>query len=387
MCPHQFGFRQGRSTQHAVTLLSENIRQNIDKGLCSCAVYIDTVRHATLLEKLPSYGIGDVELKWVCDCLFNRKQTLIFDNTSSCEENVTFGVTQGSILEPLLFGLIINDIHIPLTVANIILYADDTVLCCAGKSSNYIEHQLDNELQKGADSVDQNNMFIDLKKGNTEFVLYGSHQKLSKMPSVDIEIHNKTVHETRSYKYLGVDLDSHLNLHQHFDNVYKKASARVKLLSRIRENVTPYVAESIYESMIRPLLLYCYPLQLSLPQGTVSKLQYIQNRAAKIVNPKAKITSWDSIEKTRNTRVAIDVFKSLHNLLPEDLNAYFKRCEHEINTGGNGFFVVLPKMRTETGKRSFAYQGSHIFNRLEKTTSDEISIALLKEKLKLSKSL
>ena len=115
------------------------------------------------------------------------------------------------------------------------------------------------------------------------------------------------------YKYLGIELDNHLNLHQHFDNVYKKTPARVKLSSRIREKFSPCVAESIYKSMIRPLLLYCYPLQ---------------NRAAKIVNPKDKITSWESIEKTWNTRVAIDVLKSLHNLLTEDLNGYFKRCEH-----------------------------------------------------------
>ena len=105
------------------------------------------------------------------------------------------------------------------------------------------------------------------------------------------------------------------------------------------------------------------------------------------MNPRAKLTTWDSIEKTRNTRVAIDVFKSLHNLLPEDLNGYFKRCEHEINTRGNGSCVVLPKMRTETGKKSFAYQGARVFNRLEKTIRDEISLLLFKEKLKLSKSL
>ena len=92
------------------------------------------------------------------------------------------------------------------------------------------------------------------------------------------------------------------------------------------------------------------------------------------MNPKAKITSWDRIAKIRNTRVAIDVFRSLHNLLPEDLNGYFKRCEHEMNTRGHGSCVVLPNMRTETGKKSFAYQGDRIFNRLEKTTRDEMSI-------------
>ena len=105
------------------------------------------------------------------------------------------------------------------------------------------------------------------------------------------------------------------------------------------------------------------------------------------MNPRAKLTTWDSIEKTRNTRVAIDVFKSLHNLLPEDLNSYFKRCEHGINTRGNGSCVVLPKMRIETGKKSLAYQGARIFNRLEKTIRDERSLLLFKEKLKLSKSL
>ena len=241
-----------------------------------------------MLEKLPSYGIDDVELQWIGDYLFNRKQIVIFDNTSSCEENVTCGVPQGSILGPLLFGLIINDIHIPLTDADIILYADDTVLYCAGKNANKIEHLLNNELQKVAGWLDENNLFINLKKGKTEFVLYGSHQKLSKQPNVEIKIYNQTIHETKSYKYLGVDLDNHLNLHQHFDNVYKKASARVKLLSRIREKVSPYVAESIYKSMIRPLLLYCYPLQLSLPPRNSKQAAVYAKQSSQNCEPKCK---------------------------------------------------------------------------------------------------
>ena len=96
---------------------------------------------------------------------------------------------------------------------------------------------------------------------------------------------------------------------------------------------------------------------------------------------------WDSIEKTRKTRVAIDVFKSPHTLLPTGLNNYFKIHHHKINTRGNGSYVFLPKMRTETGKKSFAYQGACMYNRLEKFISEETSILLFKKKLELSKVL
>ena len=85
-------------------------------------------------------------------------------------------------------------------------------------------------------------------KGKTEFVLYGSHQKLSKQPNVKIS-HNQTIHETKSKKYFTEDLDSHLSVHQYFENVYKKESARVKFLSRIRKKVSPYIAESIYKTI------------------------------------------------------------------------------------------------------------------------------------------
>ena len=121
-----------------------------------CCLYrlpkaFDKVRYATLLEKLPSYGIDNAELHLTGDYLFNRKQKVIFDTCSY----VTCGVPQGSILGPLLFGFIMNDIHIPLTDTDITLYADDTVLSCARRNSKEIEHLLNNELQKVADWLDE----------------------------------------------------------------------------------------------------------------------------------------------------------------------------------------------------------------------------------------
>ena len=62
LSPYQFRFRRGRSTQHAVTYLTDQIRENIDKRYCTGAIYIDlrkvfdVVHHANLLG-LRSYGI------------------------------------------------------------------------------------------------------------------------------------------------------------------------------------------------------------------------------------------------------------------------------------------------------------------------------------------
>ena len=84
------------------------------------------------------------------------------------------------------------------------------------------------------------------------------------------------------------------------------------------------------------------------PKGLTTKLQHVQDRAVRIVSPSTKITSWDSIEKTWNTRVKFDAFKSVHNLLTKGVNSHFKTHHHKVNTRGRGTFIFLLKMRTET---------------------------------------
>ena len=127
--------------------------------------------------------------------------------------------------------------------------------------------------------------------------------------------------------------------------------------------------------------MYCYQLQLGLPKGTIDKLQSIQNRAAKIVSPREPLECWDKVAEVRNRRVVIDVFKCLNGLSPEQFTQYFKRHQHGKDTRGNNSSLVLPPIRTETGKRMFAFQGAQIFNKLPKDIRDEESLVRFKHKL------
>ena len=100
------------------------------------------------------------EMSWFSNYLFNRKQCV----ASSDMQAISCRVPQGSILGPLVFILLINDIESNLKLCNIILYADDTVLFYAGKTSTEIENILGSELEQIARWLNENNLVINLKK-------------------------------------------------------------------------------------------------------------------------------------------------------------------------------------------------------------------------------
>ena len=110
------------------------------KGKLTGAFFIDlrkafdTVDHQSLLAKLPYYGIENTELKWIHDYLSHRSQIVNYEGEKSKEEQILFGVPQGSILGPLLFLIHANDLHQQIQKSDIIMYADDTVLLFSDKN-------------------------------------------------------------------------------------------------------------------------------------------------------------------------------------------------------------------------------------------------------------
>lgn len=164
-------------------------------------------------------------------CLSGLNLSAIYDVSLSDEFHITTGVPQGSILGPLLFILYVKDIDDYLTCAEILKYADDTVLFLAGRTTREIEDQLTNEMEVVSNWLKENDLIINLNKSKTESMLFGTSRRVQNK-SLSVYFNEMVINSTITYKYLRVLLDQSLNLNQQFNIAFRKASGRSRLLKK-----------------------------------------------------------------------------------------------------------------------------------------------------------
>ena len=362
---HQFGFRNKMCTEHAVTLLLDYIRQKVDKGDMVGACFVDlskafdTISHSNLLNKLPRYGIHGQELAWFTDYLFHRKALVQYKQTRSDTFTITSGVPQGSILGPLLFLLLFNDLVDVVKHAQVLKYADDTVVYISGQNVKDISNLLSIDLSSISKWFEENELLMNPKQGKTEALLFGT-SKRTKQNIKDFEVYaNKSrIPITKEYKYLGVSVNSSLNMTSFFDKCYKKASSRLSLLAKLRYLMDVNVAKSIYQTMVLPALTYCGFHLLCLTATQEDKLASLHKRAEQIVKSK----EIRSVSSANQKRACQFVKSCLDGNVIEPFKHYFTLSSHQKNTRNNDKMVLLPKIRTEYGRKSFQFTGGKRFN-------------------------
>ena len=88
----------------------------------------------------------------------------------------------------------------------------------------------------------------------------------------EVKFNNQYINETKSYKYLGVEVDHTLNLNSYFDKTYKKITSRLRLLNELRSSMTASEVANIYNMVIVPLFSYCSLLKPTLTQTQVNRI-------------------------------------------------------------------------------------------------------------------
>ena len=157
---------------------------------------------------------------WFKNYLSNRKQIVKYNQTKSEEMTIKSGVSQGSILGPLLFLLYIIDIQNCSKLILIVLFADDTTISYSHKCLKTLNETIQLELDS-----------INISK--TKFIVFRSSKKKQNYDTT-ILLNNENIEQAKTTTFLGVVIDEHLTWSHHLDMIHKKIMKSTAIISKSR---------------------------------------------------------------------------------------------------------------------------------------------------------
>ena len=265
MFDHQYGFRPKHSTEYAALELIDRIITQLDKDEIPINIYLDlsnafdTIDHIILIDKLKYYGVHGTNLKLFSSYLENRKQYTEIDNSKSNTLSITTGVPQGSILEPLLFTIYINDFAQANKMFNFLIYADDTTLLSTlnvfsdNTHDQNLESLINEELVKINDWLKINKLSLNVVK--SKFMIFQNKNK--NIHILNLKIDNVNIDQVKEFNCLGLIIDTNLNWKKHAEKISNACSKKIGILSKLKHILPLDIKKILYNSLIVPHINYC----------------------------------------------------------------------------------------------------------------------------------
>ncbi len=154
----QSGFRTGRNAMDPVIHLEDEIRKaQVNKEIVGAVFFdmekaLDMMWREGLLIKLHLMGVGGKMFNWIMDFLDGRIIQVKTGQVVSKQYNVENGTPQGSVISPILFSIMINDIYLELPVdMGRSLFADDGAIWKRGRNGEFINKKLLNGMNQVAE--------------------------------------------------------------------------------------------------------------------------------------------------------------------------------------------------------------------------------------------
>lgn len=263
----QFGFRKGHNTSHPVIHFLDKIYNALNKEkpeftlgifLDLCKAF-DTANHEILLEKMKHYGFRGLSSLWFKNYLNGRKQFVTINGVDSTCKFIDVGVPQGSVLGPLLFLILINDLPNSVNFLTL-LFADDTTFQKCGNEPKQLFSDACSELAKAAEWFKSNRLSLNISK--TKFILFRTKFMKVDLKEIKLNIGGQVIErigtdcETKSFKFVGHHLDEFLSWDEHIKKVRNKLACANFKISQTKNILPINIRINLYNSLFRPYLEY-----------------------------------------------------------------------------------------------------------------------------------
>ena len=282
----QFGSLKNFSTTHNLISLVHHLLKETDASKCAVRDFLldfakafDLIDHNILLSKLIDLNVPVTIFNWIKSFLTERRQRVKLGSCFSNWRAINGGVSKGSVLGPVLFLVMINDLLDEWS--DRWKYVDDST------AAESVMPDCNSKLQDLVDYIYswtvKNNMKLNVTKCK-EMVFDFSEEKRN-FPSLQID--NTEVERVNSAEILGVTIQNNMNWWEHVTKIVKKAGKRLYMLRLLkRANADIKALSTVYITVIRPVLEYaCQVWHFNIPEYLSDDIERIQKRALGVILP------------------------------------------------------------------------------------------------------
>jgi hypothetical protein len=264
----QMGFRKGKSTSFNIrALFNSSYYQSVRAGKPrpTLAVFFDakkafdTVWHPGLICKMASDGIPAQLIRLFGSWLENRSLKVRIGKEFSGEVPLQSGVPQGSVISPLLWNYWIGDC--PKTKHNSAFqsfYADDLSLWVSHVSGIAGIKILNDEIKRLVDWTKRKRLYLEPSKSHA-LVFHREKRVRNNLKAYPIWMDEERclkIGWVQEAVLLGIKFSENGKFDTHFQEVTKRANAKIRALWKFNKTVKGDTLYNVYKAAIEPVMLY-----------------------------------------------------------------------------------------------------------------------------------
>ena len=198
---------------------------------------------------------------------------------------------------------------------------------------------------------------------------------------------------TNCVRNLGVMFDTTMPMEKQVISVCRSGYTQLRNIGRIRRYLTNDATKSLVHGLVTSRLDYCNALLHGLPDTMMTKLQRVQNTAARIVTrtarhdhitPVLKELHWLPVKYRVQYKLLVHTYKALYGQSPVYMRDMLEiyRPSRTLRSQ-NTMTLVVPKMKTVMyGNRTFRYSAPCQWNTLPVELRKCENLVTFKKRLK-----
>ena len=209
------------------------------------------------------------------------------------------------------------------------------------------------------------------------FLIIGTKQQLNKVNIKTFSVGDSAVAPAAMARNLGVLFDENMTLLPHINNTCKTAFYYIHNIRSIRKYPFVETTRTLVHAVVIGRLDNCHSLFYGLQMKSISKLQRVQNAAARLitntprndhVTPVLRSLHWLPVKERGTFKILTLSFKAIHDLAPDYIQSLVTlQCPSRYSLRRNNERFLKPygrKTLNTLGDRAFAVAAPHLFNAL-----------------------